>query len=92
VSAETQLRIVAAAIRTGDGLVHSLPPPARHHDLVHRLLDAFNHPCAAEDEQGFLLSNGRFCRRKPAKRIARKAEQLLARASNLDDLYSEDVW
>ena len=88
----THRRIAAAAILTSDGLIHSMSPPARHHDIVHRLIDAFGHKCCAEDEQGFLLSDGTFCRRKPAKRIATEAGQLLPRAMDLPELYSEDVW
>lgn len=84
-------RCKCKAYRPSDGLVHSMPPPARHHDVVHRLHE-LGHKQVQGDEQGFLLSDGRFCRRKPAKRIARDAGQLLARACNLDDLYSEDVW
>jgi hypothetical protein len=43
-------------------------------------------------ETGFLLNTGQFARRVPAKRIATKAGQLLPRAMNLRELYSEDVW
>jgi hypothetical protein len=86
------LKVVAVAVRTDDGLVHTLPRPARHHDVVHLLAEKFNHPSSALDEQGFLLSDGRFCRRKPAKRVAEEAGQLLPRASDLPELYSEDLW
>lgn len=91
-SETTQLRVVAAALLTPDGLIHTMPPPARHHDIVHRLTEAGIDTMRATVEQGFLLSNGRFCMRKAAKRVAEKAGQLLERASNLDELYSEDVW
>lgn len=86
------LRVVAVAVLTEDGLVHSLPAPARHYNVVHLLAEKFNHPSCGTDEQGFLLSDGRFCRRKPAKRVAEEAGQLLERASKLAELFSEDVW
>ena len=79
-----QIRVVAVAILTEDGLVHTLPPPARHHDVVHRLVTFFNHPSDRMDEQGFLLSDGSFCSRRPAKIVARTANQLLSRTSELE--------
>jgi hypothetical protein len=89
--AATPLRVVAAAVLTRDGVIHSLPPPDRHHKIVHRLAD-LGHKQVEGDEQGFLLSDGRFCRRKAAKHIAREAGQLLERASASEELFSEDVW
>jgi hypothetical protein len=87
---KNQLRVVSVAILTEDGLIHSLPAPNRHFNVMHLLADRYKD--IGFDAQGFLLSNGKFCRRKPAKRIAEKAGQLIARASNLSELYSEDVW
>lgn len=87
-----QIRVVAAAVLTSDGLVHTLPPPARHHNIVYSLARFFDHPSCASDEQGFLLSDGSFCLRRPAKIVARAANQLLSRASELEELFSEDVW
>lgn len=86
-----QLKVVAAAIIDTDGTVFSVPPPGRHHNVIHKMADA-GRPCPPIDNQGFLLSDGRFARRKPAKRVARKAGQLLPNASKLDILFSEDVW
>lgn len=88
----SELRVVAAAVLTSDGLIHSLPAPARHHNVVHRLAEVFDHPSMDSDEQGFLLSDGTFCRRRAAKIVARNAGQLLERASDLAELFSEDVW
>lgn len=90
------LRVVAVAIKTLDGVVHTLPPPARHHDVIHALARAgmsqIEHCGPMEDSQGFLLNNGQFCRRAPAKLIAERGGQLIKRAMNLHELYSEDVW
>lgn len=85
------LRVVSAAVRTPDGLIYSVPAPGRHHDVVHRMVAKGG----VQDETwetGFLLNTGQFARRVPAKRIATKAGQLLPRAMNLRELYSEDVW
>lgn len=87
-----QLRVVAAAVRMSDGRVFSLPPPARHYNIIHMMAGVLGIPQTGDQEQGFLLSDGRFCRRKPARIIAERAGQLLPRAMDLLELYSEDVW
>lgn len=89
---EEQLRVVAVAVRDEKGEVHTLPAPARHHDVVHAMSESGLRVMGPDIEQGFLLSDGRFCRRKPAKRIAEKAGQLLPRAMDLAELLSDDVW
>ena len=89
---EDQLRVVAVAVRDEKGEVHTLPAPARHHDVIREMASRDLRTMGPDIEQGFLLSDGRFCRRKPAKRIAEKAGQLLPRASKLMELFSEDVW
>lgn len=86
------LIVVAAAVRLPDGRVFSLPSPARHHDVIHMLHREHGIEQRGDHEQGFLLSDGRFCRRAPAKLVAERAGQLLPRAMHLKDLYSEDVW
>lgn len=61
------LRIVAAAIRDIDGKVWSVPPPGRHHDVIQLMrAEGYTGPVSGEDQQGFLLNDGRFCRRKAA--------------------------
>ena len=83
--------IVAAAVRLPGNLIASVPRPGRHHDVVQRLA-ILGIKQAAEHEQGFLTNLGEFVRRKPARLIAQRANQLLPRASELLELYSEDVW
>ncbi len=83
--------MVAAAVRTPDGLVFSVARPGRHHTILH-LMVAEGLVQQERHEQGFLLSDGRFCRRKPAKIVAERAGQLLPHASKSSDLFSEDVW
>jgi len=48
-------------------------------------------PFTSLDAQGFLLSDGRFCRRKAAAGIAIKAGQI-DELKWPPDLYSEDLW
>lgn len=87
-----ELRVVAAAIIGYDGKPYSLPPPARHHDCIAYMHFELGHPRPISGVQGFMLSDGRFARRKAARIVAKRANQLLERASKGDTLYSEDVW
>lgn len=85
------LRVEAAAILDHDGTVYSVPRPGRHHDVI-RLMAGIGCPTPITGAQGFLLSNGKFCGRIPAKFLAKEAGQLLAGASTRKELFSEDVW
>jgi len=86
------LHVVAAAIRIEHGPVLSLPRPARHHDII-RALDASGFPFEQHWEQGFLLSDGRFARRKPARIVAIAAGQFKPDATHHGELlFSEDLW
>lgn len=86
------LRVVAVAVRLPNGLVFTMEAPARHHNVIHAMTELEIDTMREEVTQGFLLSDGTFCRRKPARRIAEEANQLLPRESKLSELYSEDVW
>lgn len=88
-----RLHVAAVAIRAADGVVYSLPPPARHCH-VNWWLAARGiplHKCQLY-HHGFELSDGRYANRRTARRIAREAGQLLPRAHATRDLFSEDVW
>ena len=85
------LTVVAAAILDANGLAVSLPPPARHHTIIaHMVARGYKTPISGE--QGFILSNGRFARRKPALRIAQKANQIKKKCGCASLLFSEDLW
>ena len=91
------MKIVAAAIYvipTEETV--TLPPPARHHTLIHKMAEeGYKTPIGGYDyEQGFITDTGKFVRRKPAMRIAIKAgqttrDQMTAPAHGL---FSEDLW
>jgi len=90
-----RLTVVAAAIRLND-VVYSLPPPARHHDVgidmvLNRGVPA---PYPSGDAQGFLLSDGRFARRKAAMWVAIQAGQVDPDKlqTPAHGLFSEDLW
>jgi hypothetical protein len=84
-------KIVAAAIcMNKNGLVVSLPRPARHHN-VHMAAVELGMEIVGEHEQGFLTSEGRFVRRAPARRIAQAAGQL--KGDPISNAFtSEELW
>lgn len=89
---EGPIRIVAAAVRDGAGVIHSLPAPARHHNVLQSMPDFRGRHAA---EQGFLTSNGEFADRITALRIAMAAGQVVGRTPsgyNGPELFSEDLW
>ncbi len=83
-------------------MVYAMSPPARHHTILWWCAglgpDTKPHggPVIYEDfprhEQGFITNQGMFVDRYEARRIATAAGQLQERASNLPQLFSEDVW
>ena len=88
-----KVRVVAAAIRTPDGVVHFLPAPARHHHV----LQAASTSRDWVEEQGFVTNDGCFVDREAAMVIARKAGQLIRDESDPRRyqgplLFSEDLW
>jgi hypothetical protein len=90
-------RIVAAAVRTIDGLIHTMPRPHRHHHIVHAMHRPDNTKendlIIAEGEQGFITDDGEFVERVMAANLAVEAGQI--RREKLiapPRLYSEDLW
>lgn len=83
-------RIECAAIKK-DGKVYVVPRPGRHHDVIHHMIHEVGLP-NAHGEQGFTTNYERFVNRTHGKQIAKKAQQLLKRASPNKHLFSEDLW
>lgn len=81
-------RIISAAINYR-GLIVSLPPPARHHNILHAL-GAIVHDVIGPDEQGFLTDQGRFVDRVEARDIA--VQQMGIKPAHDWHLFSEDLW
>jgi hypothetical protein len=82
--------ITGVAIKK-DGVVYSLPKPNRHHDVIRMMIRDYE-VAPHSGEQGFIDNLGDFYLRKPAKLIAILNNQLIARAGNDEELFSEDVW
>jgi len=93
------LRVVAAAI-LWDNAIYALPPPKRHHNVIHLIHESRQRwsdqkveplPYSAY-EQGFLLNNGRFASRRAAAHIALRNGQVEKIAHPHHGLFSEDLW
>lgn len=88
-------RIVAAALKIGRDIVASMPPPARHHTIMHEMFDLTGDnrlSAVPPDGQGFLTDTGRFVGREEAFVIARDAGQIITKHPPSDMLFSEDLW
>lgn len=84
-------QIKQAAIQDEQGTVHTLPRPARHQDIIHKLYEERGHALVESDVQGFVLEDNSFVDRTEAAKSAIDSEQI----ENLKwppDLYSEDLW
>ena len=80
-------RVKQAAVRDGDGTVHTLPRPARHNDIIgqrHVRMDEAT-------VQGFLLEDGDFVNRVEAAAVALESGQV-KQLNWPPQLYSEDLW
>lgn len=85
--------IVAAAVHA-KGLTFSVPPPGRHHTILHAMskdmgLDAME--LGPPHAQGFLTSAGRFVGRREAAGIAVESGQIEFPRWGAE-LFSEDLW
>jgi len=90
-----KVKVIAAAVKTDDGVIHFMLPPHRHHHIVHALYKPQNEvendlsvPC---EKQGFVMSDGTFVDRIEAGKAAIGAGQINA-LSHPPRLYSEDLW
>lgn len=81
-------RIVAAAINVG--MTISMPPPARHHTILHAFSN-WSDWMVQPHEQGFLTDRGRYVSREEAYCIAFRAGQV-TKTINPTQLFSEDLW
>lgn len=88
-----EMKIVAAAVMF-DQWIYTMPPPARHWNIVHLMDSKLGIRQDYRSEQGFMTDTGDFMRRKPAMRIAEAAGQLLKpiTGNRTRDLFSEDLW
>jgi hypothetical protein len=83
--------IVAAALKADD-LIFSMPPPARHHTILHALFDFKGGDLPVLCDQGFVTSTGRYVDRTEGLRIAVAAKQTDGPKYQPTSLFSEDLW
>lgn len=87
-------KILTAAVKTSDGVIHTMPRPKRHADIVHALWQAKEYKSTiiiAKSEQGFFADDGNFYSRKEAAKIAINSGQI-AKPEYPPTLFSEDMW
>jgi hypothetical protein len=82
--------IVSAAIQI-DGVILSLPRPARHGQVMACAYDYLGIKPGRE-VQGFLTNTGRFVNRIEARLISYRAGQEPKQTGNDHELFSEDLW
>jgi hypothetical protein len=88
-------KIVAAAVRW-QGVVYTLPPPARHHTINYHIIKTLGLerlPYEPEN-QGFVDESGRFLNRKQAVVSAMLFDQIKGPQKEIygGELYSENLW
>jgi len=72
-----------------NGMICSMPKPARHHDLLTRLEGASK---GHLHDQGFLRNGHHFLSRTQAKRYAVQCKQIKSADMICSTLTSEDLW
>jgi len=85
------LTVTAAAIRTDDGDLFHLLPPAKHSQVIRMVRDMGYGGPVGGSRQGFLLSDGTFAGRKEAMKVAKAAGQV-SKTIHYQQLFSEDLW
>lgn len=81
-------KIICAAIKTRDGKVYALKPPARHNDIFRWIYE--EEPAQThQTTQGFLTQKGKFLNRIAAAKVAFYFEQVGYLQYRL---FSEDLW
>lgn len=92
--------MISAAAILRDGVIWTLPRPARHHNILWAMYDVDNNSAPdkrpkiipATGEQGFVTEKGQFLKRDEAYRVAIKAGQFLKEPCAPPNLFSEDLW
>jgi len=85
------MRIIAAAIRTVEDKIYSLPPPNRHCNVAAKIYVETRQALRNGDEKGFLTKCGRFLTRKQAYAVVKANGQLEGEPRHRI-LTTEDLW
>lgn len=89
------MKITHVAVKAKD-VVHSLPAPNRHHDVLRTMKEDANRDHGNE-VQGFVDEAGRFLNRREAYELAVSTGQIdrsrhPPNSYDGDELFSEDLW
>lgn len=84
-------KVVAAAIKDKEGNVHSLPAPARHHNIINHMSEKNIRPGSRARDQGFIDEDGNFLDREEARLLVIKTGQC-PKPDHSRELFSEDLW
>lgn len=84
--------IKAAAIKDSTGKIHTLPPPARHYNIIKQMASEGIRISFTDDVQGFILEDGTFVDRYRAALIACKNGQCNASDLFEGKLTTQDLW
>ncbi len=86
------LQVDAVAINQNDK-IYTLPPPARHPDLMKYMVMELQCQMPVRGEQGFVLSDSSFATRERAAEVALTAGQcVMPLFYHGKELHSEDLW
>lgn len=83
--------VLQAALLFENGMVLTLPRPARHSHLI-ETASAFSLPVVPPEGQGFLMEDGTFANRRDAALAALYHGQVREEDLLGDELYSENLW
>lgn len=89
------MKIVSAALCLRNGLILTLPKPARHCDIIRLGISAGLYPPlpGGRDGDGFLTNEGHYVTRAEAEQIAIISGQIESHQSMIGSrLTSEDLW
>ena len=93
IPAEFGTRLVAVAVKDVGGTIHSLPQPARHHNVIHQMAECGIPQDYDPRAQGFLTDTGFYLPRCPALQFAIERGQIKDEKAIIGSiLTSEDLW
>ena len=91
-----QLELITHVAISYEGVVHSLPKPNRHHNVIRMIASQNGVGIRGPDVQGFVTNHNRFLNRREAYELAVQNKQLARREGPQfyqgNELYSEDLW
>jgi hypothetical protein len=85
-------RVIGAAIRHPDGMVHAVSEPGRHHHVIRYMSSLKRAGLENTRDQGFVTNHGRYVSRLEGLAVAQLAKQIKHKTPPAYKLFSEDIW